>query len=80
MTYTFLFQDVDNDVNEVLSWFGINLMDSFQDITQNMFCILAKISHPADLEIYFFNLELTIELYLWHGKCLLRILLLKITS
>ena len=41
-----------NGVNEGLSWFEINLMVSFQDITQNMFCNLAKISHPADLEIF----------------------------
>ena len=51
MTYTFFNQKVDYDVNEVLSWFGINLMVSFQDITQNMFCILTKISHQADLGI-----------------------------
>ena len=40
-----------NGVNEGLSWFGINLMVSFQDITPKMFCNLTKISHPADLEI-----------------------------
>ena len=51
MTFTFLNQKFDNGVNEGLSWFGINLMVSFQDITQNMFCNLAKISHQADLEI-----------------------------
>ena len=50
MTYTFFNQKSDNCVNEVLSWFGINLMISFQDITLNMFCNLAKISHQADLE------------------------------
>ena len=53
MTYTFFDQKFDSGVNEVLSWFGINLMVSFQDITQNMFCNLAKISHPADLVIYY---------------------------
>ena len=53
MTYTFFNQMLDNCVNKLLSWFGINLMVSFQDITQNMFCKLAKISHPADLEIYY---------------------------
>ena len=63
MTYTFFNRKFANGVNEVLRWFGINLMASFQDITQNMFCNLAKISHPADLEIYYFNLELAIELY-----------------
>ena len=51
MTDTFFNQKFDNVVNEVLSWFGINLMVSFQDITQNMFCNLAKNSNPADLEI-----------------------------
>ena len=51
MTYTYFNQKFDDGVNEVLSWFGINLMVSFQDISQNMFCNLAKISHPADLEI-----------------------------
>ena len=63
MTFTFFNRKFDNGVNEGLSWFGINLMVSFQDITQNMFCNLAKISHPADLEIYYFHLELAIELY-----------------
>ena len=46
----------------MLSWFGFNIMVSFQNITQNMFCNLAKISHPAELEIYYFNLELASEL------------------
>ena len=64
MTYTFFNQKFDYGVNEVPSWFGINLMVSFQDITQNTFCILAKISHPADLEIYYFKLERATELYL----------------
>ena len=41
--YTFFNQRFDNGVNEGLSWFGINLIVSFEDITQNMFCILAKI-------------------------------------
>ena len=57
MTYTFFNQKIDNGMNEVLSWFGINGMVSFQDITQNIFCILSKIPHRADLEIYYFNLE-----------------------
>ena len=51
MEYTFFNQKLDNGLNEGLSWFGINLTISFQNITQNMFCILTKISHPADLEI-----------------------------
>mgnify|MGYP001793699002 len=51
MTYTYFNQKFDDGVNEGLSWFGINLMVSFQDISQYMFCNLAKISHPADLEI-----------------------------
>ena len=63
MTYTFFNHRVDYDVNEVLSWFGINLTVGFQDITQNMFSILTKISHQADLEIYYFNLERAIKLY-----------------
>ena len=63
MTYTFFSQKLDYGVNEVLSWFGIKLMVSFQDNTQNMFCNLTEISHPADLEIYYFNLELNIELH-----------------
>ena len=49
-------------MKEVLSWFGTNLMASFKDITKRMFCNLAKISYPADLEIFYFNLELAIEL------------------
>ena len=48
-------------MNEVLGWFGINLMVSFQYITQNMFCNLAKVSHQDDLKIYYFNLEPAIE-------------------
>ena len=51
MTYTFFNQMFDSGVKKGLSWFGINLMVSFHDITQNIFCSLAKISHPADLEI-----------------------------
>ena len=53
----------DDSGNEDRSWFGVNLMVSLQDITQNMFCNLAMISHPADLELYYFNLELATELY-----------------
>ena len=55
MTYNFFNKTFDNGVNEAISRFGINLMVSFQDITQNMFCKLAKISHPTDLEIYSFQ-------------------------
>ena len=80
MAYTFFNQKFENGVNKLLNWIGINLMVSLQDITQNMFCKLAKISHRADLEIYYFNLELAIELYWWHVKCLLRNMLLKIAS
>ena len=36
MTYTFFNRKFDNCVNERLSWIGIILMVSFQDITQNM--------------------------------------------
>ena len=42
MTFPFFHQRFDYGVNEVLSWFGINLMVSFQDITQNLFFILPK--------------------------------------
>ena len=42
MTYTIFNQKFDNAMNEGLSWFGINLVVSFQDITHNMFCNLAK--------------------------------------
>ena len=59
MTYTFFNRKFDNCVNEGLSWIGINLMVSFQDITQNM----QKPHIPADLEIYYFHLELAIALY-----------------
>ena len=52
MKYTFFNnQKVDNGVNEVLSWFGINLIVSFHDNTQNMCSNLAQISLPADREI-----------------------------
>ena len=51
-----------NGVNEVFSQFDTHSMDSFQDIT-----------HPAHLQTYYFNLELTVE-------CLLRNMLLKIAS
>ena len=43
-------------VNEVLSWFGINLMVSFRDITKT--CALAKISRPAEFEMNVLNLKL----------------------
>ena len=51
MAYTIFSQKFDNALNEGLSWFGINLVVSFQNITQNMFVNLARNSHPADLEI-----------------------------
>ena len=63
MTYTLFNQKFEYSVTEVVSWFHIYLMFSFQDITQNMFCILAKISHSPDLEIYYFDLEHAIELH-----------------
>ena len=47
MTYVFFNKNFDNGV----CWFSINLMVSFQDISQNMFCNLAKISYQADLEV-----------------------------
>ena len=50
-------------MNEVFSWSESKVMLSFHDITQNMFCNLANISHPVDLEIFYFNFELAIELY-----------------
>ena len=56
MTYTFFNLKLDKGVNEGLSWFDINLMVSFQDIAQNMFCNLAEISYPADLEIFLIQL------------------------
>ena len=80
MTYTLFNQQFDYSVNEVLSCFGIYLMVSLQDITQSMFWILAKLSHPADLEIHYFNLKRAIDLYWWRVKCLLRNMLLKIVS
>ena len=55
MTYTFFNHKFHNGVNEVLSWFGINLMVIFQGIAQNFFCNLAVISHPDDLEIILFQ-------------------------
>ena len=63
MTYTFFNQRFDNGVNDGLSRFAINLMVCFHDIKQNMFCNLAKISNPDDLEVCYINLELAIELY-----------------
>ena len=63
MTYTLFHQKFDHDMNEGLGWFRINLMVSFQDITLNMFCKLAKISHPTDLESCLFKLELATKLY-----------------
>ena len=38
-----------------------------------MCCILAKISHQADLEIYYFKLEHAIELYWWLRNTVLKI-------
>ena len=51
----------DNGVNKVLSWFGINLLVSLQDITQSMFWNLAKISFPADLK--FSDIDGTLHVY-----------------
>ena len=60
----------------MLSWYDINLMVSFKDIRQNMFCILAKISPTADLKIYYWSvLSMLMTL-----KCQLRNMLLKIAS
>ena len=42
MTYTFFNQKFANCVNEVLSWFGINLMASFQNITETCIAIWQK--------------------------------------
>ena len=75
--YAFFNRKLDDGVNDVLSWFGINLMVCFQDKPWGMFCNLAKVSHPAELEIGYFNLELAIELYWWRTKCLLRNKLLR---
>ena len=58
MTNTFFYQKFASVVTEVLRWFRINLIASFQDITQNMFCNLAIISHLADLQIYYINFDL----------------------
>ena len=60
MTYPFFNQKFDSGMYEVLSWFGINLMVSFHVF---IFCNLTDISHPADLDIFYINLELAIELY-----------------
>ena len=56
MTYTFFNQKIANGTIEVFCQFRTHLMDSFQDITQNMFCNLAQMSHPADLENCYFCL------------------------
>ena len=58
MTYTFFNQKLDNGVNELLSWFGINLLVRYQNITQNIFCNLTNTSHPVDRQIYYLNKEL----------------------
>ena len=42
MTYTFFNQKFDNAVNELLRWFGIYLIVSFQDITQNILSQIGK--------------------------------------
>ena len=73
-------QKFDNGMNKVLSWFDINLMINFEDITLNMFCNVAKNSLSIYLEIYYFNLELAIGLFWWQVECLLRNMLLKIAS
>ena len=41
------------------SWFGINLMVSFQDVSQDMFCILAK-----------FHIQLTLKIQIWCANLL----------
>ena len=58
MTYTFFNQKLDSGVNQLLSWFGINLMVRYQNITQNIFCNLANTSHQVDRQIYYLNIEL----------------------
>ena len=74
----FLYQKFDNGVNEVgLKFIWLWLVFK---IFYKTFCYLDKISHPADLKIYYFNLELAIELFWWHVKCLLRNVLLKKAS
>ena len=52
MMSTFFNQKIDDGMNEGPNWFGINLIVSLRDITQNMFCNMPKISHQADLEIW----------------------------
>ena len=37
MIYTLSYQKFDNGVNELLSWFGINLMVDFQDVDDLQF-------------------------------------------
>ena len=71
--------------NLIMVWMKCSVsltMGSFQVtcISQNMFCNLAKITHLGDLETDHFNLELAIELYSLHFKCLLRDMSLKIAS
>ena len=51
----------DNGVNDVLSWFSHPSKLQFSRyFIQNMFCIVAKISHPADLQTDYFDLQLAI--------------------
>ena len=61
MAYNSFFnQKVDTGLNGVHSWFGINLNIGVQYIAQicfAMFCNLAKIAHPADLEIYLYDMS-----------------------
>ena len=64
----------------VNSMFDTHSLNSFQDITGNLFCNFSEISHAADLQSCYFNLELTFKQYWWHVKCLLRKMLLEIAS
>ena len=49
MTYNFFNQKFAIGMDEVLGWFGINLMASFQDITQkNVWQFGKNLTHPAD--------------------------------
>ena len=52
MTYYFK-ENFDGGMNEVLSWFGINLMVCFKILHKTIF---AKISLPTDIEFFYFNL------------------------
>ena len=54
----FLNRKFANGVYEVLCWFGTNLIVSFQEISQIIFCNLAKVSDPAELQIYYIAFHL----------------------